>query len=447
MTELMYNTDSYIREFEGKVAAIKRSMFDKKDCLVIETDRTCFFPEEGGQESDTGIMMINFPGGEDFAFRIFHAEIKDGTILHYAEISESRRMCAIGSSAAINFIKNKLTEEDILLLTSDVYSSSDVVVYGRIDWGERYDKMQQHSGEHIVSGVVHKKFGYNNVGFHLGADVVTMDYDGTFTDEELVEVERQANEAVFDNAKCIVTYPGEDELKSIEYRSKKELNGQVRIVEFEGWDVCACCAPHVRRTGEIGMIKIMASEHWKGGTRMYLSCGQRAVKEFNAYIGRSREISRLISAKIDEIDAGTKKLFEDYRKASSDIIGLQSELLKQKADAEIMAAEMKTESKEDETRENSVEKNRFLFVAPMNVNVIRDTVNYMISKIEGICGIFYGDDEKGYGFIIASEKVNCNDIMKMLKDRLNAKGGGKPGMIQGSVEASKQEILEAVVWS
>ena len=442
MTELLYNRDSYIKEFEGKVIAIKKSLFEKRDCLAIETDRTCFFPEEGGQDSDTGIMMINFPGGEDFAFKIFHAEINEGTIIHYAEINESRKLCAIGSSAAINYAKNELTNEDIMLLTADIYSTADVVAFGRIEWKERYDKMQQHSGEHIVSGVVHKMFGYNNVGFHLGAEEVTMDYDGIFTDEELFEVERLANEAVFDNAKCIVTYPKENELKNIEYRSKKELNGQVRIVEFEGWDVCACCAPHVAKTGEIGMIKIMASEHWKGGTRMYLVCGQRAVREFNSYIKRSREISRLISSKIDEIDMGTKKLFDDYRKASSDIIGLQSELLKQKADAEILALRTGAGFAKNDPVEKTPVRNTFLFVSPMNVNVIRDTVNYMISEIDGICGIFYGDDEKGYGFIIASENGKCNDMMNALKEKLGAKGGGKPGMVQGSVAASKQKIIE-----
>ena len=434
MTELLYNRDSYINEFEGKIIGITKGTWKNNNCIAIETDRTCFFPEEGGQESDTGIMMINFPDGADFAFKIIHADIKEGIITHYALISDSRRLDAIGNSAAISYVKQELTDEDIALLTGYDYTSSVVVAYGRIDWRERYDKMQQHSGEHIVSGVVNNMFGYNNVGFHLGKDEVTMDYDGTFTDEELLEVERRANEAVFDNAKCIVTYPSDAELEHINYRSKKELTGQVRIVEFEGWDICACCAPHVSRTGEIGMIKIMASEHWKGGTRMYLMCGQRAVDSFNAYINRSREISRLISSKIDEIDLGTKKLFDDYQKASSDIIGLQAELLKMKADIVIKASDEDVEGR----------KCTFLFTVPMNVNTIRDTVNYMIEQLPGFCGIFYGDDEKGYSFIIASEKENCNELMKEMREKLNVKGGGKPGMVQGSIAASKQQILDVV---
>ena len=130
-------------------------------------------------------------------------------------------------------------------------------VRGRIDWEERFEKMQQHTGEHIVSGLVHSRFGYNNVGFHLGSDYCTMDFDGPISAEELRKIEWEANRAASLDLEVLVQYPSKEELEHMEYRSKIEIEGQVRIVSVPGYDVCACCAPHVKRTGEIGMIKLV----------------------------------------------------------------------------------------------------------------------------------------------------------------------------------------------
>ena len=220
MTEKLFYEDSHRTECVGKVLACE----EKKDHYEIVLDQTVFFPEGGGQYADTGTL------GEA---KVLDVHEKQGVIYHWCD-----RPVEVGST-----------------------------VVGQIQWEERFEKMQQHSGEHIVSGLVHEKFGYNNVGFHLGGDYCTMDFDGPITKDELKEIERLANEAVYQNLKIEVSYPSKEELKNMEYRSKIEIDGQVRIVTIPEYDVCACCAPHVKDTGEIGMIKLVNMINYKGGER------------------------------------------------------------------------------------------------------------------------------------------------------------------------------------
>ena len=208
-TVKLFYQDSHLKEFEAQVVSSREC----GDCFETELDRTAFFPEGGGQYADTGTI-----GG----VRVLDVQEKDGRVLHIT---------------------------DAPLIPGEK-------VTGRIDWAERFMKMQQHTGEHIVSGLVHARFGYNNVGFHLGREDCTMDFDGEITPEELREIEKKANRAVWENLEVQVLYPSEEELAEIDYRSKIEIEGKVRIVVIPGYDVCACCAPHVKRTGEIGLIKL-----------------------------------------------------------------------------------------------------------------------------------------------------------------------------------------------
>ena len=210
MTEKLFYEDSHRTEFTAKVISCEEA----KDGFCVVLDQTAFFPEGGGQYADTGIL-----GNTE----VTDVHEKNDVIFHSVTAP-----LEVGS-----------------------------IVSGKINWKERFEKMQQHTGEHIVSGIVHERFGYNNVGFHLGADYCTMDFDGPISKAQLKEIEAAANEAVYRNLEVEVLYPSKEELKDMDYRSKIEIEGQVRIVKIPGYDVCACCAPHVKTTGEIGAVKLV----------------------------------------------------------------------------------------------------------------------------------------------------------------------------------------------
>ena len=232
-TEKLFYEDSHLKEFTAKVISCK----PYKEQYKVVLDRTAFFPEGGGQYADTGML-------DDV--RVLDVHEKEGIIYH----------------------------------TTEKALEAGKTVTGKINWEERFEKMQQHTGEHIVSGLVHERFGYNNVGFHLGSDYCTMDFDGTLTKEQLREIELAANQAVWKNIDIVVTYPSKEELANMDYRSKIEIEGQVRIVTVPGYDVCACCAPHVKKTGEIGMLKLVNMVNYKGGERITMLCGVRALKDY-----------------------------------------------------------------------------------------------------------------------------------------------------------------------
>ena len=233
MTRKLYDENSHLSSFDAAV----RSCVPVHDLWQIVLDQTAFFPEGGGQGADTG--MLN-------AARVLDVQEMGGEIVHITD--------------------TPLTPGEM--------------VHGKLDWEKRFRRMQEHSGEHIISGLVHKLYGYRNVGFHLGDETVTMDYDGELTREQLSELEWLANEAVWKNVPITAVYPPEDVLQTIEYRSKLELTENVRIVTIEGYDVCACCAPHVSHTGEIGAIKIIDSMRHRGGVRLTILCGVDALRQY-----------------------------------------------------------------------------------------------------------------------------------------------------------------------
>ena len=203
-------------------------------------------------------------------------------------------------------------------------------VEGCIDWTERFSKMQQHTGEHIVSGLIHKIYGYHNVGFHLGTDSVTLDFNGVVPKEKLHEIEQLANEAVAKNLPVQVLYPTDEELSKISYRSKIEIEGQVRIVVIDGYDVCACCAPHVKQTGEIGLIKLVGMQNYKGGVRISMLCGFRALEDYYQKEKNNREIAVMLSAKEYETAVEVERLQEELAMKKAKIAELERKFLEQK---------------------------------------------------------------------------------------------------------------------
>ena len=383
MTEKLFYQDSRIRKFTARVESCRET---EKNQYEVVLDRTAFFPEEGGQYADSGRL---FQGEQEIP--VLDVQEKNGILIHYTE---------------------KALQEG-------------TEITGEIDYEERFSKMQQHTGEHIVSGIVHRRFGYNNVGFHLGNEEVTMDFDGMLTMEQIREIEREANEAVAANVEIQVLYPTKEELKDIAYRSEMEIEGQVRIVRIPGWDTCACCAPHVTATGEIGIIKLTGAIKYKGGMRVSMLCGFRALEDYNRKEESVIAISRKLSAKPETIVEAVERLEKEIQAGKEKIIRLQEQYIKG------ILAGVKPE-------DTCV----LLFEEELDPAAMRSFVNDAMEITTGICGVFIGNEEEGYRYVLGSKEQNINAIAKEMNQAFNGRGGGKPPMVQGSLKAAKENIEE-----
>lgn len=378
----LYDADAYATEFEATVLACQKREGEGQSGYDVVLDKTLFFPEEGGQTPDRGEL-------DEVPVR--DVQIKDEIIFH--------------------------SVKDALEIGTKVK--------GKIEWEHRFSNMQQHTGEHIFSGLVHERFGYENVGFHLSDQIVTMDFNGMITDEEVAELELAANQVIADNVSVYALYPPYEELAAMEYRSKKELSGPIRIVTVEGVDICACCAPHVKRTGEVGQFKIMSRQNYKGGVRISFLCGFRALEDFRMKSGIVSDMVSLLSAKPENIVSTVEKML-------SQIQDMKLEL--SKAKQEVLAYKLEDIPAEQE--------DVILFDASMDAQVVRLTVNRLMEKHIGVCGIFTGDDKEGYRFILGSTQKNCQEILTKMKEKIEVRGGGSPQMVQGSVQAEEQQIRE-----
>ena len=378
MKKLYYETP-YVKTFMCTVI----SYVQGKQGYETILSQTGFYPEGGGQPSDTGTL-----GG----IRVLDVQEKDGQIIHFLE-----QPIEIGSIAE-----------------------------GMIDWDRRFDYMQQHTGEHILSGLIHERFGYNNVGFHMGAEEVTIDFDGPMTMEEAEELELLANQVVFDNRPVKVLYPNEEELKTIPYRSKKELTGQVRIVEIPGADICACCGTHVERTGEVGLIKVTGIMNYKGGVRMTMVCGRQALVNFRDKQRQVLKISNLLSAKVKEVAQAVEKQKEELQAKSYQNVSLYRQLF-----------DAWTEGYEDSDKPVLVWKEG---LAPAQ---LRELANLFCQKKK--CSIILACSEKdgGFSYALASTGADVRALSKALNSRLTGRGGGSALMVQGTFSSTKEEITQA----
>ena len=397
MTETikLYDRDAYATEFEADIISCEPNKADDKRFDII-LNQTLFFPEEGGQSPDMGIL-----GG----YRVVDVQIKNGVITHTVETSAGD-CCEVEKEAEL---------------------AAGVHVQGKLDWQHRFYNMQQHSGEHIFSGIVHSRFGFENVGFHLSDSVVTMDFSGVLSPEDIAEVEHEVNVAISKNIPIEVTYPSRDELAQLEYRSKIEIEGQVRIVTVPGYDVCACCAPHVKRTGEIGMLKVMNYQNYKGGVRISILCGFRALEAFRQKCDIISELMGIFTTNQEAIVDNVTKLKAVNQSLKSELGTAKSDLLDYKV------AELPTDT-----------DNAVLFEGGIDTNTARNCVNALVEKYSGFSAFFMGNDEEGYSFIIGSKNEDCNTVAAALRNKLGARGGGKPVMVQGSVKAVKSEIEEVL---
>ena len=375
MTEKLFYQDSHRSTFTAIVQEVRPS----GNGYEIILDRTAFFPEGGGQSSDTGSL-----GGVS----VSDVQEIDGKIIHYTD--------------------GPLVEG--------------TEVEGCIDWTERFSKMQQHTGEHIVSGLIHKIYGYHNVGFHLGTDSVTLDFNGVVPKEKLHEIEQLANEAVAKNLPVQVLYPMDEELSKISYRSKIEIEGQVRIVVIDGYDVCACCAPHVKQTGEIGLIKLVGMQNYKGGVRISMLCGFRALEDYYQKEKNNREIAVMLSAKEYETAVEVERLQEELAMKKVKIAELERKFLEQKVETLDISSAIVCLFEETD---------------PV---MTRELVNLLLKKGAKMAAVFSGNEREGYRYVLGSRSLDVRENGKLLNEAFHGRGGGKPEMVQGTVQGKREEI-------
>ena len=379
-TEKLFYQDAYLRETTAKVVECRQG----KHGYEIVLDRTCFYPEGGGQPGDHGTLN---------GIPVVDTHEKDGLVLHD-------------------------TNEPIEVGTE---------VKAVIDWDRRFDLTQQHSGEHMVSGVVHRIYGYDNVGFHMGADMVTIDFSGELTEQQLRDVEQEVNERIWLDSPVKCWYPSPEELKEIPYRSKKELTGKVRIVEFPGADICACCGTHVERTGEVGIIKIRGMIHYKGGVRISMLCGRRAVEDYRMRLDDMTELSVLLSAKLGWVPEAVKKLVEEKQNQEMRIGVLYRQLF-------ALKAENYPES----------EKPLAVFEEGLSPAQLRQLATMLYEKEKGaVVGVFSPDGNGGFQYALGSSRFDMRSLSRAMNQKLNGRGGGSALMAQGTFRAEKTEI-EAV---
>ena len=379
-TEALYDQDAFARDFVGKVISCEEVKLEDKTAYKVVLDKTVFFPEQGGQTSDIGTLD---------EVQVIDVQIEDDVIYHY---------CLSG------FL---IGEE----------------VHGVIDWEHRFNNMQQHTGEHIFTGIAHNTYGADNVGFHLSDNTVTLDLNIELSDEQVDYIEKKANEIIAADVAVKAYYPNQQLLGAINYRSKKEINGAVRLVEIEGVDLCACCAPHVKTTGQVGMLKVVSFGKYKGGTRVYILCGLRALADYNRRMKLLEQSYQLLNCKDDEVPEKIAGLMEDKRQLEYRICDIKAGMLTNQI--ETISPDLT-----DVT----------IFMEDLDAKTMRDGVNALVEKHDGLCAIFSGNDEDGYNFVIGSKTRDCAAIATGLRELLGAKGGGSKQMAQGNVAATRNQI-------
>ncbi len=373
MTERLYYKDQYIKEFTAQVV----SCTENGGKFEVILDKTAFFPEGGGQPGDTG-----FIGGVRVADTVERGE----EVIHICE-------------SAVNEGENAEC---------------------KLDFDKRFLNMQLHSGEHIFSGVAHSLYGVDNVGFHMGETSVTVDFNGVITDEELKKTEFLSNEAVFANIPIEAIYPDDSELENYDYRSKKEIKGQVRLTKIGDVDLCACCGTHVAFSGEIGIIKATSMMNYKSGVRVTLQIGRRALEDYMEKNASVNKISAMLKAKTGEVAEAVERVQAQLYEARLNYNLLKKELFAAKAQG--VSGEFCCE-----------------FDSAGQADDARIFCDLLADKVK-IAAVFSGDDENGYKYAVSSRTEDVRAIGKELNAACNGRGGGKPDMVQGSVAATRAEI-------
>ena len=376
-TRKLFYEDCLMQTFTAQVVSCQRC----DQGWQITLDQTAFYPEGGGQA------------------------------------------CDLGTLDTANVLDVREKEEQILHLC-DAPLEVGATVTGKLDWLRRFDLMQQHTGEHIVSGIICRRYGYHNVGFHMGSEVVTIDFDGMIPQEALAEIEAEANQAIWQNLAVNCWYPSAEELPNVPYRTKKALPWPVRIVEIPGYDTCACCGVHVKHTGQVGLIKLFTCVKFHQGVRIEMACGGKALDFLSRVYEQNRQVSQAFSAKLMETGEAARKMNEALAAEKFRSTGLEKQIFATVA-------------------ENYRDKGNVLhFEDGLAPGGIRDLADAIAEVSGGIAGVLSGTDETGYSLCFASRTDDLKVLGQGLRQTLNARGGGKPGFFQGSVQATRQAIEE-----
>ena len=378
-TQKLYYQDPTLREFPATVLSCESA----GEAWKVVLDQTAFYPEGGGQPADHGVLKT--AGGE---IAVTDVHEKNGAVVH---------TCAAPVEPG-------------------------AVVTGVLDWARRFDHMQQHSGEHILSGILCRLYDCDNVGFHLGAEAVTIDYNADITWEQALEAERLANEAIWADRETEIFYPSPQELAALDYRSKKELTGQVRIVEFPEADRCACCGTHVERAGQAGLVKVLSCQKFREGIRMEILCGARALRYLSGTYDQARTVGRRLSVKPLEIQGAVERLEEELSAAKARMADLE-----QTAFAALAAGQA--------GRGDVV-----LFQSPMRPDSLRRLADAVGKSCGGLAAVFSGEGARWSYALVRGDGGDIAPLVKELNETLHGRGGGRNGFAQGSVQAGRGEI-------
>ena len=344
-------------------------------------DQTAFYPEGGGQPYDLGTL-----GGAS----ILEVHEREGRVVHTCD-----RPLEPGSQ-----------------------------VEGDIDWSRRFDLMQHHSGEHIVSGIAHARYGCENVGFHMGSDVITIDLSVELTQEQIQELEEAANRYIWEDHPIQIAFPSPQELEVLEYRSKKALTGRVRIVSFPGADTCACCGTHVSSSGQVGLVKLLSCQKFRSGVRIELVCGKRALDHLSRVWEQNHQISNLLSAKTGETAGAVARLLEENQALTGRLSAME--------DARFAALAGQYRDAGD----------LLLFEEGLSPDGLRRLAAAVLETCGGRCACFSGQDGSGYRYAIGQVGGDLRELTRALNQALSGRGGGKPGFVQGSVQAEQTAIRD-----
>ena len=376
MTEKLYYGDSFLKEFTATVLTCEEG----KNGFAITLDRTAFYPEGGGQPADHGVL-----GG----VKVTDTREKDGIIVH----------------------------------TCDGPLTVGETVTGVIDWERRFDYMQQHSGEHIVSGLICGKFNCDNVGFHIGHDLVTIDFNAELTMEDVREIEAAANAYIWADVPISITWPDAEELKALPYRSKKELTGDVRIVTWPNDDCCACCGTHVASSGQVGLVKLTSCTKFREGVRIEMASGKRALDHYSAILEQNTAVSRLLSAKPMDTAAAVERLQKELYALRGRVAELEESDFARKAQQHAGAGDV------------------LLFEGDMSPDSVRRLCDAVMNTCGGRCAVFAGS-ESSYKYAVGQVDGDLRSLVKDMNAALSGRGGGKPFFAQGSVNADENAICE-----
>ena len=373
-TEKLYYQDCHLRSFSACVTACQQG----PDGYWVTLNATAFYPEGGGQACDIGTL------GDATVLKTLE---KDDEIFHICD-----RPLPVGSA-----------------------------VTGTIDWERRFDLMQQHTGEHILSGLIFDAFGYHNTGFHVGADVMEVDFDGLISQEDLAKLEQKANQAIWENLPVHCSVPSPEALPAIAYRTKRPLPWPVRIVEIPGCDRCACCGVHVKHTGEVGVLKILSCVKLRQGVRLEMVCGKRAFRYYQEIFEQNKQVSQCFSAQILETGAAARKISDTLAQEKYKTAGLQSQIFTYIAESYV-------------NRENVIH-----FAPDLSSAQIRQLADAISLKCRGYAAVFSGSDDH-YGYCLINQTGEVAALGKALTQALNGRGGGKPNAQQGTIAATKEQI-------